>query len=79
MENSTDFNFKLTNCLIRFNDPNGNFNGNLLYDFNDDTYYDNLFRNNDPEFLDPQNNKLQIPDGSSADGAAILFGILNNV
>ncbi len=76
-DNAADFNFKFTNCLIRFNDTNNNFTG-PEYDFNDISLYENVDFNNDPEFLDPQNNKLQIPDGSPGDGAAILFGILTS-
>ena len=72
------FAFKLTECLIRFNDPNGNFSGNELYNFNDDTYYEGLIRNDDPLFLDPQANKFQIPNESPANGEAIPFGILNS-
>lgn len=75
-ENGADFNFKFTNCLIRFNDTNNNFTGDQ-YDFNNMSLYENVDFNNDPEFLDPQNNKFQIPNGSPADGAAIQFGMLS--
>lgn len=71
------FNFKFTNCLIRFNDSNNNFTA-PEYDFNDVNLYENVEFNDDPEFLDPQNNMLRIPDGSPADGAAIMFGILGS-
>ena len=71
------FNFKFTNCLIRFNDPNDNFTGSQ-YDFDDILLYENVEFNDDPEFLDPQNNQLQIPNGSPADGVGIMFGILNS-
>ncbi|MBT8273139.1 MAG: hypothetical protein KJO77_04995 [Bacteroidia bacterium] len=71
------FNFKFTNCLIRFNDSNNNFTA-PEYDFNDMNLYENVEFNDDPEFLDPRANMLQIPDGSPADGAAILFGILGS-
>lgn len=79
-DNGADFNFKLTNCLIRFEDTNGNFNEDI-YDFNNTMYYENLTRNEDPQFLDPQNNKLQIPNGSPADGTGgdILIGIFNDI
>ena len=76
-DNDTTFNFKFTNCLIRFNDPNNNFTGSQ-YDFDDITQYENILFNDDPEFLDPQNNKLQIPNGSPADGQAIMFGMLSS-
>ena len=74
-EDSDIFNFKLTNCLIRFNDTNNNFTG-ALYDFNNTNLYENIVFNEDPEFLDATSNLLQIPNGSPADGTAILFGNL---
>ena len=74
--NDNEFNFKLTNCLLRFNDPSGSFSGSQ-YDFDNPALYENVIRNEDPEFLDPQNNKLQIPNGSPADGTGILFGMLS--
>ncbi|MBT8286694.1 MAG: hypothetical protein KJO00_01665 [Bacteroidia bacterium] len=74
-DNADDFNFKFTNCLIRFSDPNNNFNG-PQYDFNDINLYENVLFNADPEFLDPQMNQLQIPNGSISDGAGINFGLL---
>jgi hypothetical protein len=69
------FNFKFTNCLIKFDDINGNFTGEE-YDFNNTSLYENSIFNLDPEFLDPQNNKLNIPIGSSADNLGIIFGNL---
>ena len=63
--------------MIRFNDPNDNFTGSQ-YDFDDILLYENVEFNDDPEFLDPQNNQLQIPNGSPADGVGIMFGILNS-
>jgi len=75
-DSGADFNFKFTNCLIRFDDPNDNFTGNQ-YNFSDPLFYENISRNQDPEFLDARNNKLQIPDGSPADGDAIFFGIFS--
>jgi len=75
-DNADTFNFKFTNCLIRFNDPNNNFTGDQ-YDFVNTALYENVIFNNDPEFLDPNNSMLQIPNGSSADGLGIIFGNLN--
>ena len=59
------FDFKFQNCLIYFNDPNNNFSG-PYYNFNNTDFYENVLFNFDPEFLDPQNNKLQIPLSSPA-------------
>ncbi len=75
-DNADTFNFKFTNCLIRFNDPNNNFSG-PQYDFNDLNLYENVIFNQDPEFLDTSLNKLDIPNGSVSDGAGITFGILS--
>ena len=74
MEDDT-FNFKFTNCLIRFNDSNNNFTGDQ-YDFNNASLYENVLFNEDPEFLDPYLNKLQIPNDSPADGFGIIAGNL---
>ena len=70
------FNFKFTNCLIKFDDVNGNFTGDQ-YDFNNTSLYENNIFNLDPEFLDAPNNKLNIPNGSSADNLGIIFGNLS--
>ena len=59
-----DFNFKFTNCLIKFDDPNNNFTEDQ-YDFSNTLLFENIIFNNDPEFLDPNNNRFQIPNGSS--------------
>lgn len=75
-DTNSDFNFKFTNSLLRFDNSSGNFDS-PLYDFNNIDLYENLFRNIDPEFLDPSANKLQIANGSIADGVGINFGILN--
>lgn len=72
---SDDFNFKFTNCLIRFDDTNNNFTEDI-YNFNDDSLYENILFNLNPDFLDAQNNKLNIPNGSPADNMGIVFGNL---
>ena len=74
-KNSDDFNFKFTNSLIYFDDPNGNFSS-PEHDFSDTTLYENVIFNNNPQFLDPFNNKLNIPFGSPAEGAGIFSGNL---
>jgi len=74
-DNGDTFNFKFTNCLIRFSDSNNNFTGDE-YDFDNATHYENVIFNEDPEFLDSYLNKLQIPNGSPADGFGIVAGNL---
>lgn len=47
------FNYKFTNCLIRFNDFNNQFEENPLYDFNNISLFENVLigeDRNDPDF-----------------------------
>lgn len=60
-----DFNFKFTNCLIRFEDNNNNFTG-ANYDFNDISHYEGIIFNQDPDFKDPDLNMLIIGEESAA-------------
>lgn len=64
-EESIVYNFKFTNCLIRFQDTNNNFTG-PNYDLDDPNIYENNIFNEDPDFLDASLNKLIIGDGSAA-------------
>ena len=75
-ETSEIFNFKFTNSLIYFEDSTGYYS-EPQYDFNNTDHYENVRFNSDPEFLEPSNNKLQIPFGSPAEGAGIASGNLN--
>lgn len=59
------FDFKFTNCLVQFEESSSNPTGNN-YDFTDATHYDNLIRNQDPDFRDPFENDLLIGDDSNA-------------
>ncbi len=71
------FNFKFTNSLIKFDNSKNNFTGDV-YNFSNSLLYENIIFNQDPEFLDPNNNKLNIPNGSSADNFGIVFGNLSS-
>ncbi len=62
------FNYKFTNCLIRFN--NNNLSGTGNYDFNDITFYEGNLFNEDPNFEDPFENLMRISDDSGANGLA---------
>ena len=65
------FNFNFTNCLVRFEDPNGEFGNNPLYDFSNATLFTNIVQNADPKFQDTEKNNFNIETGSSAaDGIA---------
>jgi len=76
-DNTEAFNFKFTNCLIRFDNSSNNFTGDV-YDFSNMALYENVIFNENPEFLDPNNNMLQIPNGSPADNLGVIFGNLNS-
>ncbi|GGE31341.1 hypothetical protein GCM10010832_09680 [Psychroflexus planctonicus] len=60
------FNYKFENCLIRFNDINNQYVDNPLYNFEDSNIFlDNVF-NESPDFLNPNQNQLQIGLESAA-------------
>jgi len=68
-DSSAAFNFKFTNSLIKFEDPNGDFEDNANYDFSNDLLYSNIVRNTDPIFFNTDANNFNIEsDTSGADG-----------
>ncbi len=67
-DESVDFNFKFENTLIRFDDAFGSFEESEFHQFDDTTRYENILISMEPDFLDPNNNKLQIGDTSAAKG-----------
>lgn len=68
-DSSVQFNFNFNNCLIRFDDPNGDFEDNPLYDFANPAYFTEIVRNVDPVFENVNLNNLNIETGTSgADG-----------
>ncbi|MFC0604483.1 right-handed parallel beta-helix repeat-containing protein [Winogradskyella pulchriflava] len=72
------FNFKFTNCLIRFN--NSNLEGTGNYIFNDITFYEDNVFNLDPDFEDPFENMMRIGADSGANGLANTdFNFLNDI
>ncbi|SEQ40994.1 hypothetical protein SAMN05421824_1565 [Hyunsoonleella jejuensis] len=66
-EQTVDFNFKFTNCLVRFDDRNDNFTG-PNFDFENMGLYENVIFNEEPNFLEPNENMLIIGDDSAANG-----------
>ena len=64
---SVVFNFKLTNCLLRFDNSSGNFDGDN-YDFNNINHYENIIFNEAPNFRAPFENDLIIGENSAANG-----------
>lgn len=66
----TTFNYNFKNSLIRFNDFNGQFSDNPLYDFNNNSLFNNVILNEDPNFKAPFENELNIGNNSAANGQA---------
>lgn len=64
-DDAVSFNFKFTNCLIRFDDRNNNFTG-PNFNFDDVNHYENIIFNENPDFKDPNGNMLIIGDNSAA-------------
>jgi hypothetical protein len=62
------FNFQFKNSLLKFTDPQGQFTGNPLFDFSNSALYPNSVFNQNPEFLEPQQNRLNISNESGANG-----------
>lgn len=59
------FNFKFTNCLLRYEEGfNTNTTGN--YDFSNAALYENRILNSEPDFNNPAQNKLNIGEDSAA-------------
>ncbi|MFL1011493.1 hypothetical protein [Flavisericum labens] len=59
------FNFKFTNCLIRFDSRNTNLTG-PNYDLEDTNLYEGNIFNQDPNFLNSDENQLIIGEDSAA-------------
>ncbi|MGB1211357.1 MAG: hypothetical protein ACPG41_08020 [Lacinutrix venerupis] len=66
------FNFKFTNCLVRFEDSSSSPTGDN-YNFSNTSNYENLIRNQEPDFKNPLNNELQIGDNSQANAQGNTF------
>ncbi|UKM64382.1 hypothetical protein GSB9_00930 [Flavobacteriaceae bacterium GSB9] len=64
-DDNVQFNFKFTNCLIRFDNRNTNLTG-PNYDLNDTNHYEGNIFNQDPNFLNANENMLIIGEESAA-------------
>ena len=72
-----DLDFKLINTLVKFDDVNNYFENDPKYDFSNDQYYENLFDNLLPGFINPIQNDLRIDQNSEVIGLGSLeFAIL---
>jgi len=70
--NGFDFNFKFTNCLIRFQDSGDNFIGDN-YNFANTDLYDSCIFNAVPDFKAPFENMMIIGDNSAANNQALFI------
>lgn len=71
-DDAVAFNFKFTNCLVRFNDNNNNFSGDN-YDFDNLVNYENVIFNEEPDFRAPYDNDLIIGEESEANNQGNLI------
>ncbi|GLB52432.1 hypothetical protein NBRC110019_14720 [Neptunitalea chrysea] len=62
------YNYYLSNTLLKFN-PTGSVDEDL-YDFTNASLYNNVVRNQDPDFEDSSNSKYAIGEDSAANGLA---------
>lgn len=60
------FNFAFDHSLLKFQESSGQFNGNPLYDFSDNTYYNQVLLNQDIDFKDVTHNIFWIGETSAA-------------
>ncbi len=74
-EPSVAFNFNLTNCLLKFEDPNGDFAGIPEYDFINSALYTNTVLNTDPVFQNTNLNNFNIEQGTSGAEGIGLGGV----
>jgi len=70
------FNFNFSNSLIRFEDPNGDFANDPLYDFSNPVLYTNCTLNEDPIFQNTDMNNFNIETGTSGADGIGLPGVL---
>jgi hypothetical protein len=74
-KNGDTFNFKYTNCLLKFIDTNNQYANIEEYNFTNSNHYAGCIRasnstQNKPDFLAPNNNQLIIGNDSAAKGTA---------
>ncbi|MGC1632304.1 MAG: hypothetical protein WA749_09370 [Gelidibacter sp.] len=65
-EEGAAFNFKFTNCLIKFKDSNNKYTSNPNYNFDNTTLYTNIVFNEDPNFKNTKKNEMIIGEKSAA-------------
>ncbi len=60
------FNYSFTNCLLKFRDNNGTFSQNPLYDFGNTDIYNQVFLNQEIDFINTGDNNFDIGQSSAA-------------
>ncbi|MFD2098418.1 hypothetical protein [Flagellimonas iocasae] len=63
---SSDFNFNFSNCLIKLDLDDDVVIENPLYNFENSSFYRNIVFNEDPDFIKPIENQLNINENSAA-------------
>ncbi len=64
-ENGVAFNYKFTNCLLRFNDVGSQFTTNPLYDTDNASVFENNILNQNPNFKNSNANNFNINENTS--------------
>ena len=79
-----EFNYNFRNCMIKFDDVSGKYSDDPLYDFSDNSHYQEIILNGEADFKNIGNNELIIGQNSDAidranhDGSLqVPFDILN--
>lgn len=74
---SDNFNFMFQDCLLKFNDPNGQFENDPLYDFSNEVLYNNVILDGEPDFLNTARNNFSLgPESVAIDTAGIETALL---
>jgi hypothetical protein len=66
-----EFNYSVKNCMLKFNDTNGSFEGVAEVDFANNTNYSDVILNGNPNFRDTQKSDFVIGENSDAINKAI--------
>jgi len=61
-----EFNYNFENCMIKFDDLNGNYSDDPLFDFNDTSHYQDIILNGETDLKNPETNELIIGQNSDA-------------
>ncbi len=64
-ENSSVFNYNISNCMIKFNDTSNGFSNNTDLDFTS-SFYQDIILNGNPDFKDNRNEEFIIGEESDA-------------